>query len=100
MQRQVALFGAEGGTVKGSDGHRRDTMAMVESLRAKGWPAGPILYGDDERVVGFPHPDAMTGARAEDAPGKLVGTGLVSPGTTASCAVEDFTIRNPAGQRR
>ncbi len=39
MKKYVVFFEAEGGTDKGPDGHRRDTMPMVEALRASGWSA-------------------------------------------------------------
>ncbi len=49
MKKHVVFFEAEGGTDKGPDGHRRDTMPMVEALRASGWSAEAVYYRDDER---------------------------------------------------
>ena len=49
MKKYVVFFEAEGGTDKGPDGHRRDTMPMVEALRASGWSADTIFYRDVDR---------------------------------------------------
>ena len=49
MKKRVVFFEAEGGSDKGPDGHRKDTMPMVEALRAKGWSAEPIFYRDGDR---------------------------------------------------
>lgn len=52
MKRHVVFFEAEGGSDKGPDGHRRDTMPMVEALRARGWTADVVFYRerDSERI--------------------------------------------------
>jgi hypothetical protein len=49
VKQHVVFFEAEGGTDKGPDGHRRDTMPMVEALRASGWTAETVFYRDCER---------------------------------------------------
>jgi len=49
VKKHVVFFEAEGGTDKGPDGHRRDTMPMVEALRARGWSAEAVFYRDAER---------------------------------------------------
>lgn len=49
MKKRVVFFEAEGGTDKGPDGHRRDTMPMVEALRAAGWSAETIFFRGHER---------------------------------------------------
>ncbi|MEX0671713.1 MAG: Cj0069 family protein [Pirellulales bacterium] len=49
MKKHVVFFEAEGGSDKGPDGHRRDTMPMVEALRASGWTAEAIFYRDLDR---------------------------------------------------
>jgi glutathione synthase/RimK-type ligase-like ATP-grasp enzyme len=49
LKKYVVFFEAEGGTDKGPDGHRRDTMPMVEALRAGGWSADTIFYRDVDR---------------------------------------------------
>ncbi len=47
MHRRVVFFEVEGGSDKGPDGHRKDTMPMVNALKAKGWDAEVIFYSDD-----------------------------------------------------
>ncbi len=47
MKKHVVFFQAEGGTDKGPDGHRKDTMPMVNALIAKGWTAEPVFYSDE-----------------------------------------------------
>ncbi|MEN8042170.1 MAG: Cj0069 family protein, partial [Actinomycetota bacterium] len=49
MYKSVIFIEAPGGSDKGPDGHRRDTMPMVEALRAQGWNAETIFYTDDKR---------------------------------------------------
>ncbi len=49
MNKNVVFFEAEGGSDKGPDGHRRDTMPMVNALKAQGWNAEIIYYSDDQR---------------------------------------------------
>lgn len=48
MKKSIVFFEAQGGSDKGPDGHRRDTMPMVEALKAKGWNADTIFYTDDK----------------------------------------------------
>ena len=38
-EKAIAVFESIGGTDKGPDGHRKDTIPIVESLKAKGWRA-------------------------------------------------------------
>ena len=49
MKKHIVFFEAEGGSDKGDDGHRRDTMPMVNALKAKGWFAEVIYYDDAKR---------------------------------------------------
>ncbi len=49
MKKKIVFFEAEGGSDKGADGHRRDTMPMVNALKAKGWQAEVIFYSDEKR---------------------------------------------------
>lgn len=53
MKHHVVFFEAEGGTDKGPDGHRKDTLPMVHALEAKGWNAEVIFYRDDSRAEIF-----------------------------------------------
>ncbi len=36
MKQAVVFFEVEGGSDKGPDGHRKDTMPMVEAVRERG----------------------------------------------------------------
>lgn len=49
MKKHIVFFEAPGGTDKGPDGHRRDTMPMINALRAQGWGAEVIFYEDERR---------------------------------------------------
>ena len=49
MKKRVVFFEARGGSDKGPDGHRRDTMPMVNALKAKGWDAEVIFYSDEKK---------------------------------------------------
>ncbi len=49
MKKHIVFFEAEGGSDKGPDGHRRDTMPMVNALQDQGWAAEIIFYADDKR---------------------------------------------------
>ena len=49
MKQRIIFIEAPGGSDKGPDGHRRDTMPMVEALLAKGWHAETLFYSDDRR---------------------------------------------------
>ena len=51
VRKHVVFFEAAGGSDKGPDGHRRDTMPMVEALRARGWSAEPVFYSDADRAA-------------------------------------------------
>lgn len=57
MKKHVVFFEVEGGTDKGLDGYRPDTLPMIESLKKRGWTAEVIFYSDErkdeifERVV-------------------------------------------------
>jgi len=49
MKQSVIFFEAEGGSDKGPDGHRRDTMPMVNAVKAQGWNAEVVFYSDDQK---------------------------------------------------
>lgn len=49
MKKRVIFFEAQGGSDKGLDGHRRDTLPMVFALKQKGWQAEVVFYDDDNR---------------------------------------------------
>ena len=49
MKKNVIFFEAEGGSDKGEDGHRRDTLPMITALRARGWRAESLFYTDQKK---------------------------------------------------
>ncbi len=55
MKKHVVFFEAEGGSDKGPDGYRRDTMPMVNSLKKRGWDAEVIFYSDAENTEIYQH---------------------------------------------
>ncbi|MBF0587602.1 MAG: Cj0069 family protein [Magnetococcales bacterium] len=55
MKKKVIFFEAEGGSDKGPDGYRADTMPMVESLRKRGWDAEVIFYAPQNREKIYKH---------------------------------------------
>lgn len=48
MAKRIIFFEAEGGSDKGDDGHRKDTLPMVEALKAKGWEAETMFFSDEK----------------------------------------------------
>ena len=46
MKQAVVFFEVDGGNDKGPDGHRKDTMPMIEALRARDWKAEVVYYSD------------------------------------------------------
>ncbi len=47
MKRHVVVLEAEGGADKWIDGHRKDTMPIVNAIIEKGFTAEPIYYRDE-----------------------------------------------------
>lgn len=47
MKKNIVFFEAIGGSDKGPDGHRKDTMPMVNELKNKGWNAEVIFFSDE-----------------------------------------------------
>ncbi|KAA6234552.1 Cj0069 family protein [Campylobacter sp. LR264d] len=47
MKKYVVFFEAKGGSDKGPDGHRKDTMPMVNALKTKGWGAEVVFFTDE-----------------------------------------------------
>ena len=47
MSKSIVFFEVEGGNDKGPDGHRKDTLPMVEALKKKGWNSEAIYYSDE-----------------------------------------------------
>ena len=44
----IVVVECRGGSDKGPDGHRRDTIPICNALIEKGWSAEPIFYSDEE----------------------------------------------------
>ena len=53
MHQAIVIFEVEGGSDKGPDGHRRDTMPIVDALRGAGWHAEVIYYHPDRAAEIF-----------------------------------------------
>ena len=47
MKKNIVFFEARGGSDKGPDGYRKDTMPMVNALKAKGWDAEVVFFTDE-----------------------------------------------------
>ncbi len=50
MKKAVVFLEVEGGNDKCRDGHRKDTMPMVNAVRDRGWEAEVVYYTNDRRV--------------------------------------------------
>lgn len=55
MYKSIVIFEAEGGSDKGLNGHRKDTMPVVEALRARGYHAEVVFYRDSWAEEIFQH---------------------------------------------
>lgn len=44
MKKNVVFFEVQGGSDKGPDGYRRDTMPMIDALKERGWEAEVIFF--------------------------------------------------------
>jgi hypothetical protein len=53
MKKSIVFFEVQGGSDKGPDGHRKDTIPMVNALKEKGWNAEVIFYSDDKKYEIF-----------------------------------------------
>lgn len=47
MHKAIVVFEVEGGNDKGPDGHRKDTMPIVDSIKEKGWNSEVIYFHPD-----------------------------------------------------
>jgi len=75
MKRSVVIFEAEGGNDKGTDGHRADSMPILEALRARGFE-GELCFYNPERPTDLLERFAgkTTVAISRVNPGNLVDT--------------------------
>ncbi|PAQ16109.1 hypothetical protein CD798_03505 [Bacillaceae bacterium SAOS 7] len=49
MKKHIVIFEVAGGTDKGPDGYRPDTMPIVKSLEKRGWTAEVIFYSHEKK---------------------------------------------------
>ncbi|GAB4813686.1 hypothetical protein N2152v2_000732 [Parachlorella kessleri] len=47
---EVVIFEVQGGSDKGLDGHRADTLPIVAALQQRGWDADVLFYSDADRA--------------------------------------------------
>ncbi len=47
MKKAIVVFEVEGGSDKGDDGHRKDTMPIVNAIKDAGWHSEVIYYHPD-----------------------------------------------------
>ncbi|MCI7410280.1 Cj0069 family protein [Helicobacter bilis] len=47
MKRHIVFFEAVGGSDKGRDGHRKDTVPMMDYLKKLGWSAEVVFFTDE-----------------------------------------------------
>ncbi|WP_257161865.1 Cj0069 family protein [Corynebacterium cystitidis] len=48
MKKAIVVFEVEGGSDKGDDGHRKDTMPIVNAIKDNGWHSEVIYYHPDQ----------------------------------------------------
>ena len=53
IHKHIVFFEAEGGSDKGLDGFRKDTLPMVQALKQKGWEAEVIKFRDEWKDLIF-----------------------------------------------
>ena len=55
MKKNIVFFEVRGGSDKGEDGYRKDTMPMVNALKEKGWGAEVIFFevGKKDEIYAF-----------------------------------------------
>lgn len=47
MKKSIVIFEAEGGSDKTLNGHRKDTMPIVEAIKAKGWHCEVVYFRNE-----------------------------------------------------
>lgn len=53
MKKHVVIFEVQGGSDKGPDGYRKDSMPMIEALKRLGWTGEIVFYDDAAREAIF-----------------------------------------------
>lgn len=51
VHKHAVILEVQGGSDKGTDGHRKDTIPMIECIKAKGWKADVIYYTDKDSAA-------------------------------------------------
>ncbi len=51
MKKHIIVFEAEGGSDKWLDGHRKDTMPIVNALKERGWNAEVVFFRDEWKDI-------------------------------------------------
>ena len=51
MKKNIVIFEAEGGSDKWIDGHRKDTMPILNAIKAKGWDCEVVYFRDEWKDV-------------------------------------------------
>lgn len=53
MKKNIVIFEAEGGSDKWIDGHRKDTMPILNAIKAKGWDCEVVYFRDEWKDMVF-----------------------------------------------
>lgn len=53
MKKSVVIFESEGGSDKWLDGHRKDTMPILEAIKDKGWHCEVVYFRDEWKDIVF-----------------------------------------------
>jgi hypothetical protein len=80
----VVVLECRGGSDKGPDGHRRDTMPICEALRQKGWAAEPLFFDDANH--------AFCKARLLECQGVVVRVNPVRSHRTPPCSLAGLAV--------
>ena len=51
MRKAIVVFEVEGGSDKGADGHRKDTMPIVNAIKEQGWGSEVIYFHPDKACL-------------------------------------------------
>jgi glutathione synthase/RimK-type ligase-like ATP-grasp enzyme len=51
MKKSIVIFEAEGGSDKWIDGHRKDTMPILNAIRAQGWHCEVVYFRDEWKPI-------------------------------------------------
>ncbi|MCV6630182.1 MAG: Cj0069 family protein [Flavobacteriaceae bacterium] len=72
MKKNIVIFEAEGGSDKWLDGHRKDTMPILNAIKAKGWDCEVVYFRDawKEQIIDYAK-DRFDGYISRINPGNL-----------------------------